>query len=51
MEYALTSPTNWAEVEKVLTAIANATDKYRFSKYDDFVRVEIVDDEIVFSYE
>ena len=48
-EYTLPSPTNWVEVRKVLAAICN--DLSAEQTYDDTVRVEARDDEIVFSFE
>lgn len=49
--YVLPNPTNWAEVQKVMSAIRTATKDYRFADYDDFVTVTSDDEEIMFSYE
>jgi hypothetical protein len=46
-EYVLESPTNWAEVEKVLAAIKGDMSGGRRT-YDDDVVVEARDDEVVF---
>lgn len=46
--YELPSPTNWVEIEKVLSAIKNDLAGQR--TYDDTVRVEAWDDEIRFTY-
>ncbi len=48
-EYTLPSPTNWTEVGKVLAAIRSDLSAER--TYDDTVRVEARDDEIVFWFE
>ena len=48
-EYELRSPTNWAEVGKVIAAIEQDLSGRR--TYDDDVTVEARDDVIVFSYE
>jgi hypothetical protein len=47
--YSLPSPTNWAEVAKVLNALRQDADLK--SDYDDAVTVEAWDDEIRFSFE
>jgi hypothetical protein len=47
-EYALPSPTNWAEVQKVFAAIKNELSSQSLS--DDTVTVRAHEDEIVFSY-
>jgi hypothetical protein len=48
-EYTLPSPTNWAEVGKVMAAIATELSGQRAG--DDTVRVEARDDEIAFWFE
>jgi hypothetical protein len=45
-EYILPSPTNWVEAEKVFAAIRNELNDKR--TYDDTVKIEARDDEIVF---
>jgi hypothetical protein len=49
-EYVLTSPTNWAEVGKVVAALNQELGE-EAARWDDVVTVEARDDEIVFSYE
>lgn len=47
-EYVLISPTNWAEVSKVLTAVQ---DELPSDASDNHVTVTGTDEEIVFSFE
>lgn len=49
-EYVLPSPTNWAEVGKVMSAIRTNLGQER-ACWDDTVTVEARDDEIVFSFQ
>jgi hypothetical protein len=51
IEYVLPNPTNWAEINKVMDVIHQATQGYKFAGYDDLVLVTADDDEIIFSYE
>lgn len=50
VEYVLKSPTNWVDITKVFSAIDNDFTKLNLRNFDDSVRVESRDDEIVFSY-
>ena len=52
VEYVLKSPTNWVEVDKVLSALRGelAPEGAR-NLFDDMVTVHAMDDEIVFRYE
>lgn len=47
--YSLPSPTNWAEVAKVVAAIRSDLGEEK-SRWDDVVTVEAWDDQIRFSY-
>jgi hypothetical protein len=49
--YTLQSPTNWAEVSKVLGALQQDEDRRKRGDWDDAVIVEAWDDEIRFSFE
>lgn len=49
VEYVLDSPTNWAEVDKAFASCR--TDLGEQARWDDVVRVEARDDEVVISYE
>ena len=49
--YSLPSPTNWAQVKQVLSALAEDEDRQRLGGWDSDVRVEAWDDEIRFSFE
>ncbi len=49
VEYFLPSPTNWAEVGKVVAALNRELGEAR-ARYDDAVTVEAVGEEIVFRY-
>lgn len=51
VEYVLPSPTNWVEVGKVTSVIADDLSQRGLSESDDRVCVEARDDEIVFSFE
>lgn len=48
-EYTLPSPTNWAQVRRVLDVIEGELGEER-CRWDDTVTVSAHDDEIVFSY-
>jgi hypothetical protein len=50
VEYVLDSPTNWAEVDKAFAACKNELGPDR-ARWDDVVRVEARDEEVVISYE
>lgn len=49
IEYFLPSPTNWAEVSKVISALNQELGEEE-SRWDDAVTVEARDEEIVFWY-
>lgn len=49
--YVLPSPTNWVEVEKVLSALKQDKERQKVGTFDDTVTVEAFDDEIHFSFE
>lgn len=50
VEYALTTPTNWAEIGKVLAALRSELPP-ELAQWDDTVTVNVGDDEIVFTYD
>lgn len=49
--YSLPTPTNWAQVKKVLSALTEDEDRQRLGGWDHDVRVEAWGDEIRFSFE